>query len=210
MRSLLVLVCLLCGAAAAAERDFLTTAEVDQLREIQEPNARLLLYLGYAKERVALVQQLAAKQRAGRSALIHEALDQYVKIIDAIDTVTDDALLRKVAVDKGMTETAAAEKQMLEALTKFSDSGPKDVAAYKFLLEQAVSATRDSIELSSEDLKGRSADVTAKAAKEQKEREALMRPEEVETKRATEKKEAEQKKKVPTLRRPGEAVKDKP
>jgi len=210
MRNLLVLVCLLGGAAAAAERDFLTTAEVDQLREVQEPNARLLLYLGFAKERVALVQQLAARQRAGRSAMIHDVLDQYIKIIDAIDTVTDDALLRKVPVDKGMTETAAAEKQMLEALTKFSDSEPKDLAAYKFVLEQAISATRDSIELASEDLKSRSADVAAKEAKEQKEREALMRPEEVETKRATEKKEAEQKKKVPTLRRPGEAVKDKP
>jgi hypothetical protein len=36
----------------------------------------------------------------------------------------------------------------------------------------------------------------------------LMNPEEVKAKRETEKKEAEQKKKVPTLRRKGEVVKE--
>jgi hypothetical protein len=108
--------------------------------------------------------------------MIHEALDQYVKIIDAIDAVTDDALLRKVAVDKGMAETAATEKQMLAALTKFAESKPPDLSAYQFVLDQAISATQDSMELASEDLKTRSADVAARDAKEQKEREALCAP----------------------------------
>jgi hypothetical protein len=52
--------------------------------------------------------------------------------------------------------------------------------------------------------------VRAKDAKEQKERESLMRPEEVRSKRAAEKKETEEKKKVPTLRRPDEDTKEKP
>jgi hypothetical protein len=210
MSKWLVLLLLPAVAWCAAQRDFLTAAEVEEVRQAQEPNARLLLYLRFAKERITMVQQLAAKEKAGRGALIHEALDQYTQIIDAIDTVTDDALKRRVAVDQGMKATADAEQQMLEALTKLSGSQPRDLAAYKFVLDQSITATRDSIELAREDLQGRSADVIAREEKEKKEREALMRPEEVEAKKTAEKKEDAEKKKVPTLRRPGEVTKEKP
>jgi hypothetical protein len=49
--------------------------------------------------------------------------------------------------------------------------------------------------------------VQVRAKKEVDEREAMMRPEEVAAKRQEEKKEAEAKRKVPTLRRKGEVVK---
>jgi hypothetical protein len=127
-----------------------------------------------------------------------------------MDTVIDDAIRRKVSVDTGMVATAAAQKQMLAALEKVAASSPPDLARYKLSLEQAIETTRDSLELAAEDMKDRTAEVRAKDAKEQKERESLMRPEEVRSKRAAEKKETEEKKKVPTLRRPGESAKEKP
>jgi len=72
------------------------------------------------------------------------------------------------------------------------------------VLDQAIMATEDSLELATEDLKTRSKEIDAKDTKERRDREAAMRPEEVETRKQAEKKEVEQKKKVPTLRRPGE------
>ncbi len=204
MRALLVLVCLLAALPSAAQRDFLTAAEIDQIREVQEPNARLQLYVGFAKQRVTLLQQLVAKEKVGRSGMIHDVLDEYSQIIDAMDTVTDDALRRRLPLDTGTKTVADGEKEMLASLTKVSESKPKDLELYRFALEQAISATQDSLELAQEDVKRRAADVDAQDAKEKKEREALMRPEEVEAKRTAQKKEEEQKKKVPTLRRPGE------
>ena len=209
-RPFLVLVCLLAVLPCMAQRDFLTAEEVDQLREAQEPNARLQLYIGFASQRVTLIQQLVAKEKTGRSGMIHDALDEYTKIIDAIDTVTDDALRRRSPLDTGIKAVANGERQMLASLTRISESKPKDLELYRFVLEQAISATRDSMELNQEDLKTRGAEVDAKDAKERKEREALMRPEEVESKRAAEKKAEEQKKKAPTLRRPGETGKGNP
>ncbi len=210
MRLWLPTLCLLAVLPCAAQRDFLTAAEVDQLREIQEPNARLPLYIGFAKQRVALIQQLIAKEKTGRSGMIHDVLDEYSKIIEAIDAVTDDALSRRLPVDTGEKAVVEGEKQFLAAFNKISASPPKDYELYKFALEQAVLATQDSLEMAGGDLKTRAQEVQARDAKEKKEREAAMRPEEVETRRATEQKETEQKKKVPTLRRPGETAEPKP
>jgi len=190
----------------AAQRDFLTAHEVDQIRIAQEPNERLKLYIHFARQRIDLLQQLFSKYTAGRSSMIHDTLDHYTKIIEAIDTVSDDALKRKLALDEGIGAVASAEKDMLAILQKFDDDGAPDYKRYQFSLKQAIETTEDSLDLAKEDLKKRTAGVEAQAAKEKKERESMMQPKDLEEKRAEEKKAAavESKKKAPTLRRKGE------
>jgi hypothetical protein len=198
----------LAGLVWGQQKDFLTEDEIERVRITQEPSERLKLYLLFARQRVDQLGQLFAKEKAGRSILIHDLLDQYAKVIEAIDIVTDDALRRGLVVEEGMVEVIATEKKMLQSLEKFAAMELKDLSRYEFALNQAIDTTKDSIATSEEDLTSRAKRVSEFAKKEKEQREALMSTEEKEEKAAQEKKvEGDPKlkgKKPPTLRRKGE------
>lgn len=207
---------LLCLAAAATllaqtHRDYLTADEVDQVREAQDPNDRVALYAKFAKERVDMASSFLAKDKPGRSVMIHDALDDYAKILDAIDDVTDQALSHQVDMKKGLAAVADMEKATLPVLRKMKDSRPKDLDRYEFVLQTAIETTSDSLELAMGDMGKRTKDVEAREAREKKAVEESMTPAERADKKAEEKKaEAQQPKqrKVPTLMRPGEKKQD--
>ncbi len=201
-----ILFVLLAVALAAQDKDFLTGDEVDQVRLVQERNERLQLYMHFAKQRVDQVESLLKRDKAGRSLMIHDLLEQYTKIIEAADTVTDDALKRKVDVVLGVKALADAEKGLLARLEKVREAQPKDLARYELVLETAIETTRDSVELAQEDLNARGQSVIDKATREKKERDALLSTKEQSEKKVSEKKEAEaqSKRKAPTLRKKGE------
>jgi hypothetical protein len=193
---------------SAQKRDFLSADEVEQVRVAQEPNERIELYLKFAEKRINLVEQLLGKNKPGRSILVHDTLDEYSKIIEAIDTVGDDALRRKLPIDKGMEAAVKAEKTFLEKLNKIEPAAPDDLSRYSFVLQTAIDTTNDSLEASAEDVSKRSQEVAAEDAREQKERESMTKPSEVEAKKKAAAAETEKKKKAPTLMRPGEKKPD--
>lgn len=213
-------VCLLLVVTAlvfAQRRDFLTADEIDQIKEAQEPNARIVLYAKFAKERVDLVKSLMSKDKAGRSTMIHDALEDYARILDAVDEVVDQALARKTDMSIGLNAVAKADKEALPVLQKLRQSNPKDIDRYDFVLKTAIDTTADSLEAAEMDLGKRSTNVEARQAREKKATEEAMTPAEREGKKADEKEAAEkvveqekQQKKAPTLMRKGETLKQDP
>lgn len=201
----ILLLAMLCVAPVAAQRDFLTADEVDRLREAQEPDDRLKLYLLFARQRVDLVTQLFAKEKAGRSILIHDTLDQYTNIIEAIDTVVDDALAHKRAVT-ALPALAKTERELLTKLEKLGEIQAADKERFRFSLEQAIDATRDSAELSDVDVNQRAREVDAKERQIEKQREAMTAPDRKSEKSEDEKKADANPKKKPSLLKKGETL----
>jgi hypothetical protein len=191
---------------AAAQRDFLTSDEADQLRLAQDPESRLKLYVQFARLRVDLLEQLTAKADPGRSGMVHQTLEQYSRIIDALDTVIDD-MLRKNREIKSLDSVTKAEREMLEKLKKISAMEAPDADRWRFALEQAIETTEDSVELSELDLKERKHNVEVKAADQMKQQREMMTPERKEEVAEREQKKEEAAKKRPSLLRKGETVK---
>ena len=198
------------GLMKAQDRDFLTPNEVDQVREAQDPNDRLLLYVHFARQRMDLIQQYLTKDRPGRSVFIHNTLEDYSQIIEAIDSVSDDALRHNRVLDKGMLAVVTAEKEFLDQLKKIEENAPKDLDRYKFTLEAAIDTTNDSRELSLEDSRKRGADLAAEDQKAKKQRESMMPTNEVAERKKAAQSEDDQKKKTPSLYRPGEKPQQPP
>lgn len=210
-----VLLMLPLAIPAAAQKDFLTEDETDQLREIQEPDLRLQLYLRFARQRLDLIQQLFAKPPAGRSGMLHDTLEQFASIIEAIDTNIDDALQRRKPLTS-LAAVAKSEREMLVKLEKYTDIQAPDRGRFQFALEQAIETLRDSADLSDQDLETRAKDLKERDEAAQKARDEANLPDrksEQAKQREREKAEAEGTtpgKKKPSLYRKDEKKDEKP
>lgn len=210
-------VCALLAAVAPlwAQRDFLTSDEVEKVREAQLPNDRLKLYVLFARQRVDQLQRLLEKNKKGRSLEARELLEDYSNIIDAIDTVSDDALKRGVDIAEGTTAVTEAEKRFVAQLQKIRDRAPADMDLYEVALKEAIASTSDSMDLATEDLGSRAAKLSAEDKKAKQEAEATLAAEDSKGQPPQQGKSAGAKqddskpqRKPPSLLRPGEKAPD--
>jgi hypothetical protein len=211
---------LLIAFPAFAEHDFLTSSETDQVREVQEPVARIKLYLTFAKQRLDQMQSMLAKNRAGRSGEIRQLLEDYTAIVDAIGSVSDDALARKLDLALAPPIIIEGEKTFLGQLNKMQASAPSDLEMYNFELKDAIEATSDAIDTAGEDLGERGKAVNAKVESDRKAVEKVNAAErkagldsgagsqaEIAAEKAADD-AAKPRRKPPTLLRPGETLND--
>ena len=84
--------------------------------------------------------------------LIHDALEDYGKIIDAIDDVSDQAVAKHADLKVGLAAVARMEQDALPVLKRVQDSNPKDLERYEFVLKTAIDTTRDSLDLAESDV----------------------------------------------------------
>jgi hypothetical protein len=219
---LAILICALALPAFAQQRDFLTPDEITQVRSTPEPNERLKLYNIFARQRVDQVRKLMAADKPGRSALVHDLLEDYTRIVEAIDALADDSLAHKKNIDLGIAGVSIMERITLVELNKINEDKPKDIARYDFALREAIETATDSLELNEQDLGHRAADVVAKEKGEKAAREAEMKPEEPlpagakkpgsdsssPTQASSDSNNVRPARKPPTLLRPGEKIND--
>jgi hypothetical protein len=208
------LICMLLASALPvyAQRDFLTSDEIEKVREAQVPSERLKLYTLFARQRIDQLQRLLEKEKKGRSLTARQLLEDYANIVEAIDTVSDDALKRGVDITEGASAVGESEKRFLSVLQKIKERAPADLDLFDIALKEAIATTSDSIDLAKEDLGNRAATLTAEEKKAKEERDSLIAsedargksPEDIKAAAAAKADETKPARKPPTLYRKGE------
>jgi hypothetical protein len=211
MKKWLICAILATQLPAFADKDFLTTDEIEKVREAQEPNDRMKLYVLFARQRLDQLQRLLEKEKKGRSLIARELLEDYVSIVDALDTVVDDALKRGAELNVGTTAVRDAENRFLAQLQKIKDRNPADLDMYGVALTEALAATSDSLDSSKEDPGIRAAKLNTQDQRQKEEAEKVIAAEDSKGKNADEAdasdskpEDAKPKRKPPTLYRKGE------
>ena len=92
---------LLASALVAQDRDFLTADEVDQVREAQDPNARLALYITFAQERLGMLEQLLAKEYVRDPADLYYLTKEQLLTLERLAEKSAQNLLDAIEASKG-------------------------------------------------------------------------------------------------------------
>ena len=71
---------------ANAQDDFLTRGEVDEVRDKQEPDKRIELYLDFAQRRLDTIKVGLAESKPGVGRAAQKILREYTSILEAVET----------------------------------------------------------------------------------------------------------------------------
>ncbi|PYV52384.1 MAG: hypothetical protein DMG92_01170 [Acidobacteria bacterium] len=131
---LLMFVGLTFAAGQAHHRDPLTNAEVDKIRDAaQIPEARLKLYIEFARARLDKVQQIHSDPKANdREQQTRDALQDFLDVYDELNTNVD------TFADRG-SDLRKALKPVIEADTDFGAR----LRAFRASLAKSAQELRD-------------------------------------------------------------------
>lgn len=152
----IVMALLACVAASAAcattaraqeKPDFLSPGEADKVREAQDPNERVKLFLDFAADRLKKLQyelQLKSPQMH-KEEILNGLLSAYAGCIDeAADRIQEgrETSPNMRAAIKDMQKRA---KEYLETLQRIEGAGGPELSAFKENLDDAIEGTQDAL-----------------------------------------------------------------
>src|SRR5664279_3880513 len=153
-----VLLMSLLAASAPAQtrdRDPLTEAEVDQMRESADyPNKRLELMVHFAKERMAMIGLLRNDPpSATRPKQIHDYLQDFITLLDETDDNIDMYASHHSDMRKGLKLVIEADSEWQLQLRQLKEQSPaEELQQYSFVLSNAVDTVADSAKTARETL----------------------------------------------------------
>jgi len=146
-----ILLMIVTSVWAQQRHDPLTQPEIDQLRDAaQEPEARLKLYIQFARNRLTSVEQVRSDPKiTDRGGEIHMRLQDFVEVYDELDDNIETFVERKSDLRKILKSVIEADNEFQARLRAIRDSGEATKAEsekYQFLLTEALDTLASSTE----------------------------------------------------------------
>jgi hypothetical protein len=148
MRSLsgFVVACIILSllpAAAQLRHDPLSDIEINKLRDAaQVPDARLKLYIEFARTRLAGLDEMRADSKVkDRGQQTHDRLTDFLNVYDELDDNVDTFVKRQADLRKSLKLLIDADAEFqakLRALRDAAGVSPTELQQYEFVLSSAL------------------------------------------------------------------------
>lgn len=130
-------------AGGNAQEDFLTPGEVDEVRDKQEPDKRLILYLDLAQRRLDGIKGNLAANKPGAGRGVQKYLREYTAILEALEVTVEDGREKRALRDKDLKEAETRENAFLTYLQSLDAENSPGYDDYRFTLEEALAVTEE-------------------------------------------------------------------
>ena len=135
------------ATAQKHDRDPLTDAEVDQMREAADyPSKRLELMVKFTRERIAMIGLLSGDPpSATRPKQIHDLLEDFIALLDETGDNIDMYESHHTDMRKGLKLLIEANSEWQLKLRQLKEqSPPAELEQYSYVLANAVDTVADS------------------------------------------------------------------
>jgi hypothetical protein len=132
--------------AQAPTRDYLSEVEADKIRDAQDPNDRIKLFLDFAADRLKKFQyELGrASSQSHRAEVLNGLLNAYTGCVDDAADMITLAQEKQADIRPALKDMQARGKGFLETLEKLAKDGP-ELEIYRDTLDDAMDGTRDAL-----------------------------------------------------------------
>jgi hypothetical protein len=128
------------------EKDYLTDAESDKVRDADTPAARIRLFMGFAEDRIKKFDYELNRKvpEARRTEILNFLLNSYSGCIDDAADQLDVAKEKQLDVRAEIKMMKTKDAEFLEKLQKYEKEGP-ELDTYRETLEDAIEGTKDAL-----------------------------------------------------------------
>jgi len=155
MTAPLLLITLLCGAGATAraqegmtaigDEDYLTSGEISAVRDAQQPDKRMILYMDFAQRRIDSVKQALRSGQSSSGRTAQKALIEYVRLMEALESTMGDARERRAPMEKGLKDVETRGREFLKYLESLNSESSPGWEDYQYTVEEAIDMTKDEL-----------------------------------------------------------------
>jgi hypothetical protein len=128
------------------QKDYLTEAEADKIRDADTPAQRVKLYIGFAEDRLKKFDYELHRSipESRREEILNALLNGYSGCIDDAADQIDVAKEKQLDIRDALKMMKSKDKEFLTTLEKYDKDGP-ELDTYRETLEDAIEGTKDAL-----------------------------------------------------------------
>lgn len=131
--------------AQVPQKDYLSNAEADKIRDAETPNERIKLFVLFADDRIKKFQyELEHPSQNNHEQMLNYLLNAYIGCVDDAADLVQLGIEKQQNVRAGVDLMAVKAKEYLEVLNKVKADG-KEIEMYKENLDDAIEGTQDAL-----------------------------------------------------------------